>query len=174
MRGKWLIVVLLLVVALAGCDNGPKADVSIFMMSSQGIPSEVGDKLGQSLQSKLGAAPTVRLNTTPIFSMDKMVVEIAAGENGILIIPGEQFKALGQQGGYVSLDDVAKPEDFPDGVLELTDNGKTEKHLYGIPMEKTKWFTELNLNGKNLFAFIPANAPDKEKAKQVLKQIAQK
>lgn len=175
MRAK-LLLILLLMTVLAGCGGGPKADVSIFMMGSQGIPSEVTDKLQQSLQTKLGAAPTVQITTTPIFSMEKMVVEIAAGENGILVLPTEQFKAMSAQGGYVPLDDVAKPEDFPEGVLEIKEEGKpsTGKHLYGIPMDKTKWFQELKLNGKDLMAFIPANAPDQNKAKQVMKQIAQK
>ncbi|CAG7613886.1 hypothetical protein PAESOLCIP111_01655 [Paenibacillus solanacearum] len=173
MRRNVLIALLLLFV-LAGCGGGPKADVPIFLMSATGVPNEVADKLGQSLQAKLGTAPTVKVLTTPIFSVEKLMVEIAAAENGIIIIPTQQFKALGQQGGYVPLDDLAKAEDFPDGVLEITEDGKTQKHLYGIPMEKTKWFTELNFNGKDLYAFIPANAPNMEKSKQVMKQIAQK
>lgn len=172
-RRKGLLCLLLLFV-LAGCGGGSKADVSIFMMGSNGIPNEVGEKLQASLQSKIGESPSVQVLTAPLFSMEKMIVEIAAGENGILVIPENHFKTMGEQGGYVSLDDVAKAEDFPDGVLEVTEDGKKEKHLYGIPMEQTKWFTELEFNGKNLYAFIPANAPDKEKAKQVMKFIAEK
>ncbi|MCZ8516381.1 hypothetical protein O9H85_29115 [Paenibacillus filicis] len=174
MRGK-LLLGLLLIVMLAGC-GGPKADVTIFMMGPQGVPNEVGDKLQQALQTKLGTAPTIQVVTTPMFSMEKMVVEIAAGENGILILPMDQFKTLGNQGGYIALDDVTRADDYPDGVLELKEEGKPSqgKHLYGIPLEKTKWFTDLKLNGKDLVAFIPANAPDKEKSKQVMKRIAEK
>lgn len=156
---------------------GPKADVPIFMMSSSGIPSEVGDKLEASLVEKLGQAPTVKIQTTPIFSMEKLIVEIAAGDNGIIVVPKEQFKALGQQGGYVSLDAVAKAEDFPDGVMEIPVDGKSggvEKHLYGIPLEQTKWLTDLKLNGKDLIAFVPANAKKQDLVMQVLKVIAQK
>lgn len=180
MRGKFMLIIMLLLV-LAGCGGGPKADVVIFMTGPNGIPSEVGDKLQAALQTKLGEAPTVKIQTTPMFSMDKLVVEIAAGDNSIIIVPTEQFKTIGQQGGYLSLDEVAKQEDFPDGVLELPVDSKDknaapkkEKHLYGIPLEQTKWFTELKLNGKDLVAFVPANAKNPDKAMQVMKVIAQK
>jgi ABC-type glycerol-3-phosphate transport system substrate-binding protein len=175
-KGKLLLVSVLMVLmlALSGCGGGPKPDVAVFMMSSKGIPTEVGDKLQQWLVGKVGEAPTLRVVTTPVFSMEKLVVEIAAGDNGIIVVPTEQFKAIGLQGGYVSLDGIAKPEDFPEGVMEQTADGKKETHLYGIPLENTKWFKELNLNGKDLFAFIPVNAPNQEKAIEVMKHIAQK
>lgn len=174
MRGKWLLIFMLLMLALAGCGNEPKADVPIFMMGQNGIPNEVGDKLQAALQAKVGQTPTVSVLTVPVFSMEKLIVEIAAGDNGIIIVPAEQFNVIGKQGGYVSLDNIAKPEDFPAGVLELPVDGKTEKHLYGIPLEQTKWFTELKLNGKDLVAFVPANAKNQDKVMQVIKVIAQK
>ncbi|MFH5185926.1 hypothetical protein ACHHV8_26605 [Paenibacillus sp. TAB 01] len=174
MRGKWLLIFMLLMLALAGCGNDPKADVPIFMMGQNGVPNEVGDKLQAALQAKVGQAPTVSVLTVPVFSMEKLIVEIAAGDNGIIIVPAEQFNVIGKQGGYVSLDNIAKQEDFPSGVLELPVDGKTEKHLYGIPLEQTKWFTELKLNGKDLVAFVPANAKNQDKVMQVIKVIAQK
>jgi ABC-type glycerol-3-phosphate transport system substrate-binding protein len=181
MRAKFAFLGLVLLLFLTGC-GGPKADVPIFMMSASGIPSEVGDKLEADLKAKVGEAPTIKIQTTPIFSMEKLVVEIAAGDNGIIVIPMEQFKALGQQGGYVSLDDVAKSEDFPEGVLELPVDNKdkndktvrTEKHLYGLPLENSKWFKDLKLNGKGLVAFVPANAKKQDLVLQVMKVIAQK
>jgi ABC-type glycerol-3-phosphate transport system substrate-binding protein len=178
MKRSFTVLILLFVIgALAGCGGGPKADVPIFMMASNGIPNEVADKLQADLKAKVGETPTVSVMTTPIFSMEKLIVEIAAGDNGIIVVPVEQFKAIGQQGGYVSLDSAAKAEDFPDGVLELPidgKDGKKEKHLYGIPLEKTKWFTDLKLNGKDLIAFVPANAKNQDKVLQVIKVIAQK
>ncbi|GAB7056970.1 MULTISPECIES: hypothetical protein [unclassified Paenibacillus] len=173
-RNGLLCLLLMMFVLAAGCGGGSKADVSIFMIGSNGIPNEAGEKLQASLQSEIGESPSVQVLAAPIFSMEKLIVEIAAGQNGILMIPENHFKAMGEQGGYVPLDDVAKAEDFPEGVLEVTEDGKKQKHLYGIPMDQTKWFTELEFDGKNLFAFIPANAPDKEKAKQVMKIIAEK
>ncbi|NHN29271.1 hypothetical protein [Paenibacillus agricola] len=181
MKAKLACLGLILFIFLAGC-GGPKPDVPIFMMSASGIPSDVGDKLEVDLQTKTGAVPTIKIQTTPIFSMEKLIVEIAAGDNGIIVVPAEQFKALGQQGGYISLDDIAKSEDFPEGVMELPVDNKdkadktvrTEKHLYGIPLENTKWFTDLKLNGKNLVAFVPANAKKQDLVMQVMKIIAQK
>jgi ABC-type glycerol-3-phosphate transport system substrate-binding protein len=173
MKIRAALLVVLMVSLLAGC-GGPKADVPIFMMASQGIPSDIADKLQSSLEAKVGPTPTLVLNSSPIFSLEKMIVEIAAGDNGIIILPNEQFQSIGKQGGYVPLDDLVKAEDYPAGVLEVTNEGKTEKHLYGIPLEDTKWMKDLGLNGKDLVAFIPQNAKKKEEAKQVLKRIAEK
>jgi ABC-type glycerol-3-phosphate transport system substrate-binding protein len=170
---KLALWIMILMVLLAGC-GGPKADVTIFMMGPQGFPSEAAQKLESSLVTKVGAVPTIVINSSPLFSIEKMIIEVAAGENGILIIPEDQFRNLGKQGGYVSLDDIIKPEDYPTGIMEITDQGKTEKHLYGIPLEDTKWMKEQNMNGKGLFAFIPQNAKKQAEAKKVLKIIAEK
>jgi hypothetical protein len=62
-------------------------------------------------------------------------------------------------------------------VMEIPVDGKSggvEKHLYGIPLEQTKWLTDLKLNGKDLIAFVPANAKKQDLVMQVLKVIAQK
>ncbi|MDR6878443.1 hypothetical protein [Bacillus sp. 3255] len=176
MKVKLLVVMLMsaLMIILAGC-GGPKPDVSIFVMGANGFPSEAGEKLEASLKSKIGETPTVKLNTSPIFSMEKMIVELAAGGNGIFILGEEQFKGLSQQAGFVNLDETIKPEDYPEGVIEIAEEGKpAEKHLYGIPLAGNKWMKEQGFEGKGLIAFIPVNAPKLEEAKQVLKVIAQK
>jgi ABC-type glycerol-3-phosphate transport system substrate-binding protein len=170
------VVLLMAIMALilAGC-GGPKADVPVFMMAANGVPSDVGSKLEQSLKEKVGEAPSVQVITTPIFSMEKLIVEIAAGDNGIIIIPKDNFLMMVKQGGALSLDDVLKSDQYPEGVQEYTpENGQPEKHLYGISVENVKWFTDLKLNGKDLYAFVPANAKQKEKSFQVMKVIAQK
>ncbi|MGG2196304.1 hypothetical protein [Paenibacillus validus] len=177
-KGSWLVIALVLML-LAGCGGGgTKADVPIFIMSSTSMPGGAAEKLEAALVSKVGEAPTVAVAVSPMFSLEKMIIEVAAAGNGILVLPGDQFRGLGKQGGYVPLDELAKAEDFPDGVLELpvdgNPDGKLEKHLFGIPVEKTTWFADLGLSGQDLYAFIPQNAPDIEKAKQVMKHIAQK
>jgi len=169
-----MLTIITLMVLLAGC-GGPKPDVAVFVMGPQGFPAELGGKLDQSLKDKVGAVPTVNLVTSPIFSLEKMIVELAAGENGIFILPKEQFDSLSKQGGFVPLDDTIKPEDYLDGVLEITSDGQpTGKHLYGIPMDGNKWMKDQGVDGKGLIAFIPQNAKKINEAKQVLKQIAQK
>ena len=78
-----------------------------------------------------------------------MIVELAAGGNGILILGEDQFKALSQQAGFVSLDETINPEDYPDGVIEIEEEGKpAEKHLYGIPLAGNKWMKEQGFEGK--------------------------
>ncbi|MEC0225858.1 type 2 periplasmic-binding domain-containing protein [Paenibacillus alba] len=175
MKVKWLLMMMVgLTLLLAGC-GGPKPDVSIFVMGQNGFPSEAAEKLEGSLKSKVGETPTVKLVSSPIFSLEKMIVELAAGGNGIFILAEDQFKSLSNQGGFVSLDETIKPEDYPDGVVEMKEEGKpTEKHLYGIPLAGNKWMKEQGFEGKGLVAFIPQNAPKLEEAKQVLKVIAQK
>lgn len=175
MKVKSLLVVMLgLMLLLSGC-GGPKQDVSIFVMGPNGFPSDAGAKLETALKSKVGEIPTIKLNTSPIFSLEKMIVELAAGGNGIFILGEEQFKSLSSQGGFVSLDDTIKPEDYPDGVITMTEEGQpSEKHLYGIPLSGNKWMKEQGLEGKGLIAFIPQNAPKLNEAKQVLQIIAQK
>ena len=175
MKVKWLLVMMVgLMIMLTGC-GGPKPDVSIFIMGSNGFPSEAGDKLEASLKSKVGEVPTVKINTSPIFSMEKMIVELAAGGNGIFILAEDQFKSLSNQAGFVSLDDIIKPADYPDGVIQIAEEGKpAEKHLYGIPLTGNKWMKEQGFEGKGLVAFIPQNAPKMNESKQVLKVIAQK
>ena len=85
MKAKWLFVVLLgmMLTLMTGC-GGPKADVSVFIMGPNGFPSEAAEKMEVSLKAKVGETPTLKLNTSPIFSMEKMIVELAAGGNGIL------------------------------------------------------------------------------------------
>lgn len=175
-RFKMLVTTLSLIaciVNLTGC-GGPKADVTVFLMGPEGIPTEIGDKLKESLIAKVGPSPTLDVQSSPIYSIDKLIVKLAAGEADIAIVPEEQFKDIGVQGGLVALDDLVKPEDYQAGILEATNEGKTEKHLYGIPLENSKWMKEQNWNGNGLVAFIPQNSKVQDKAKQVLKIIAAK
>jgi ABC-type glycerol-3-phosphate transport system substrate-binding protein len=173
MKVKLALLMLFIMASLTGC-GGPKADVTIFMMGSQGIPGDTADKLRDSLVSKVGSEPTLALNALSVFSIEKMVVELAAGNNDLLILPDEQFRNIGKQDVYVSLDDMLSPDEYPAGILEQGGEAKAEKHLYGIPLEETKWMKDSGMNGKGLVACIPQNAENKEQAKQVLKMIAEK
>lgn len=175
MKSKWLFVVLLgMILTLTAC-GGPKADVSVFVMGANGFPSDAAEKMETSLKAKVGEVPTVKLNASPIFSMEKMIVELAAGGNGIFILAEDQFKGLSNQAGFVSLDDIINPADYPNGVIEIKEEGKeAQKHLYGIPLAGNKWMKEQGFEGKGLVAFIPQNAPKMKEALQVMKIIAQK
>ncbi|WP_166242120.1 hypothetical protein [Paenibacillus turpanensis] len=166
----WLAALLL----LSAC-GGPKADVSIFLMPENGVSIEAAEKLKTALHEIVGESPTVELRTTPVFAPEKLAVEIASAENGIIIVGREIFDAFAKQGGYVLLEDIANPADYPSGVVEVPDrNDQLVKGLFGIPMNGSVWFNRLNYKGPELYAFIPQNAPDIEKAKQVLKRLMEK
>ncbi|UJF34470.1 hypothetical protein [Paenibacillus hexagrammi] len=176
MKIKLLLVsIVMMMVLLAGC-GGPKPDVPIFAMGPNGFPSDVGEKLQTSLTAKIGQAPTIQVVAVPIFSMEKMIVELAAAGNGIFILGDEQFQLLAKQAGFVQLDDIVSPEDYPGGVLGIAEEeGKpAEKHLYGIPLEGNKWLKEQGMDGKGLVAFIPQNFKKVDEAKQVMKILAEK
>jgi ABC-type glycerol-3-phosphate transport system substrate-binding protein len=175
---KLLLTLVLCSIGLSAC-GGPKADVPIFMMGENGIPGDFATKLEESLKHQIGETPTISLNSSPIFSQEKMIVEIAAGGNGIMILSEKQFQAIALQGGGIILDSLFDPKDYPAGVVEtLVDSAKPdgpkEKHLYGIPISQTRWMKEAGYNGSELIAFVHPRAPDLELAKQVLKVIAAK
>jgi ABC-type glycerol-3-phosphate transport system substrate-binding protein len=159
------IVIALLVSILAGC-GGPKADVPIFVMFAENSPFNKNDEMLASLKEKVGASPTVDVSVSPMFSLDKLVVELAAGDNGLFIVPKQQFDLFANQEGYISLDDTFKKEDYPQGVY----NGV----LYGVPVTNTKWLKDLGYKGPEVMAYIPFRAKDKEKSKQVLKAMMEK
>ncbi|MDF2669769.1 MAG: hypothetical protein K0R67_2075 [Paenibacillus sp.] len=168
MRKKTLalgLVLALIIGVLAGC-GGPKADVPIFAMFPENAPFNKNDELEKSLKEKVGETPTVQLFVTPMFSLDKMVVELAAGENGLFIVPKAQFDMLANQEGYISLDDTFKKQDYPEGVYK--------DQLFGVPVTNTKWLKDLGYKGGEMIAYIPFRAKNKEKSKEVLKVIMEK
>ncbi|GIP38788.1 hypothetical protein J31TS4_20680 [Paenibacillus sp. J31TS4] len=170
----WTACAAVLVLMLAaGCGGGPKADVSVFLMPPKGMLPEQAEKLEASLKEKLGDSPTVQVNSKPIYDDQILLVEVAAGEHGVLIIPERQFKGFGQQGGMVALDDLFNPEDYPGGVLEapVDDKGKLEKHLYGIPLAQKAWLQQVGYKGEEVYAFIHPRAKNMEQAKKVLQAI---
>jgi len=160
-------LLLLFAFAVAGCGGGPKADVPIFIMFPENVAfMDKSEELQASLQQKLGERPTVSVYISPIFNMEKLIVELAAGDNGVFILPKKQFDLFLQEGGFVSLDDVMNKDDFPEGVF----NGQ----LYGVPVHDAKWLKEAGYRGGEMIAFIPARAKKQEEAKQVIKAIAEK
>jgi ABC-type glycerol-3-phosphate transport system substrate-binding protein len=175
---KGVLTLVLCSIIWSGC-GGPKADVPIFMMGQSGMSSENADKLKESLVQRLGEAPTITLKSSPIFSVEKMLLQLAAGGNGIMILSEEPFKAVIQKGAGTSLDAIFDPKEYPSGVAEILvdykkPDGAKEKHLYGIPINQTSWMKAVGYNGRELFAFINSKAPDFEAAKKVLQVIAEK
>lgn len=174
-----MLVLLLTALVASGCGGRPKVDVSIFMIATTGLTQDTPAKLEQLLKTKLGEKPTVSIASSPIFSMEKLVVEIAAGEHGLIILPEEHFKTLVSQGGIVSLDDLFDAAKYPGGVLEVPADpskpgSKAEKHLYGVPVSDSKLLQEAGYKGKEkLYAFVHPRAPQMDQAKLVLKTLVE-
>ncbi|MFD0872348.1 Maltose-binding periplasmic proteins/domains [Chlamydia abortus] len=166
-----LIAVLVLVVVLSACGR-ERADVTIFILPPGGMDSSVAETLENFVQDKVGETMSVDLFSSPIFDLNKLMVEIAAGDNDIMVLPEEQFKVFAEQGGLPGMDDLFRPEDYPEGVLEApNDEGKLEKKLYGVPVSKTEWLQSVGYKGAEMYAFIHPRAKDKDKAAEVLKKI---
>lgn len=171
-----LFVLVSALLLLAGC-GGPKAP-TIFIMTKNGLPSDASETLATSLQSKFGEKK-VEVSSSPIYNQEKLIVELAAGGNAVMLLDKDVFVSLLAEGGALSLDDVFDPKQFPEGVMEgtvLGDNGeqdRKETHLYGIPASKAKLVQSAGLGGDGLMLFIPANAPDKEASKQIIKELVE-
>lgn len=180
MRNSWgkllpLLAVCLLL-ALTGCGGGPKADVSVFIITQPGPDMEKVEEMEAALQQQLGEK-TVDLVVSPIFSMEKLIVEAAAGGHGVFIVNEQPFKAFANQGAFLSLDDTFNPEDYPEGVIEMTvqedDTERKVTGLYAIPVDRTEWFKAGGYSGETAYAYVPVNAPDPQSAKQALKAIVE-
>lgn len=177
MRAKLICaaVVALLLAVFAGC-GGPKADVPIFVMPNSGMSPETARQLEQSLQGIIGEKPTVSVQASPLFNMEKLVVEVAAGGNGIVIVPIGPFVNFARQGSLVVLDDLLDPALYPDGVISPDPDPKKpdvkpEMHLYGVPVTDAKWLKDAGYQGEVLYAFVHPRAPKPDAAKQVLQAM---
>lgn len=167
-RGGLLAAAIALLLAVATACGGPKADVPIFMMFPQNAPFDKQEDLQKTLQAKLGEAPTAEVYVSPIFDMQKMIVDLAAGDWGIYVLPKEQFDGFKKDGGFVPLDDVLKKEDFPDGV--------NDGQLVGVPMKDSKLLKDAGYKGGEMYAFIIQRLKEEKRAtaKQVLKAMAER
>ncbi|WP_135554821.1 hypothetical protein [Paenibacillus cymbidii] len=177
MNKRWVCatVLVLLLAVLAGC-GGSKTDVPIFIMPNSGMAPETARQLEQSLQGLIGEKPTVSVQASPLFNLQKLMVEIAAGDNGIVIVPRGQFVNFALQGSLVVLDDVFDPALYPDGVITPEPDPKKPDvkpgmHLYGVPVTDAKWLKDAGYQGEVLYALVLPRAPQVDAAKQVLSSM---
>jgi len=172
--GAVIVSLVLAAALLAGCGGGK--DVSMFIFPRNGMPDDVTGKIEEQLKTKMGDK-SVEVLGSPLYNEQKMIVEFVAGERSVLAIPKEFFLSMVQQGGVVPLDDLFKPDDFPDGFMTGTVyNGETkeekqEKHLYGIPVKQSAMFKNVEFTPDDLYLVIPSTSPNKEMSKQALKGL---
>jgi ABC-type glycerol-3-phosphate transport system substrate-binding protein len=174
-----LVFAALLLVLMAGCGGGPKSDVSIFMMSKSGVPTEAVNKLEAGLKQQFGESPSIALQGSPMYNPQKLLVELAAGEHGIVIVPKADFELYAQKGGFPELDDVLNRADYPEGVVEVKADPqdpdvKPGKYFMGVPLAGSKRMKEIGMDREDLYAFVLPRASHLDQAKQVLKVLAEK
>ena len=104
----------------------------------------------------------------------KTVTLFAAGGIDLFILDKESFSKYGQQGAFVSFDDIAdklgvdKTKNI-DCFLK-TDDDKI-KHLYGIDISNSKLLKDNKILGNKMIAAIPVNSKQQDKALKVLKLL---
>ncbi|GAA3402491.1 hypothetical protein ACFFNY_04465 [Paenibacillus hodogayensis] len=173
MKALWgrmglLAAAMAFLLAVATACGGSKADATVFMMFPQNSPFNKQDEVVKTLTAKLGEKPTVEVSISPIFEMQKMIVDLAAGDWSVYVLPKEQFDGFKKEGGFVPLDDVLKKEDFPDGVYD--------GQLVGVPLKDSKLLKDAGYKGGEVYGFIIQRLKEgkREAAKQVLKAMAER
>lgn len=165
-----LLLISGIIIVLAACGK-EKPDVSIFILPPAGMQADIAEVLETSLKDAVGETPTTALYTSPIFDMQKLTVEIAAADHGIVIIPEEQFRLFAVSGGLLPLDEYFNPDDYPEGVVEVEEDGEKGTFLLGIPLAEGEWLKSVGYKGQEMVAFVHPRAPDVEQALQVLNVI---
>ncbi len=168
-RIRMIAMLLAASVMLAGCGQ-KEADVNVLLMSRYGATDKAVTSLKNAFETLAGTLPfTYTLNVSQIYMKEKLIVEIAAHTNQIYIVPREDFDSFSGQGGLLPLDDIAAPQQFPDGVRENPDTH--EKHVYGLPLANAKWLKDTGLKTGELYAVIPEYVKNADPAKQLLKRL---
>ncbi|WP_172195576.1 hypothetical protein [Saccharibacillus qingshengii] len=173
--GVWLVLIAaIMLVAGCGKDDG----VTIFM-SDKGSSSREGiDVIQEKLNTEV---PDLKaeFNYSPLFDLQKVLVEYAAGGNSIVILPTDNIEIYGKDGAHVVLDEYFDKADYPDGVFEsgVLKDGESdavlEKHLFGIPVKDMKMFQDAGYTPEDMLACVLVNAPDKEAAIKVLQKLTE-
>ncbi|WP_229749994.1 hypothetical protein [Paenibacillus nasutitermitis] len=148
--------------------------MTVFIMPKEYLPDGVTTKVQEKLTEKFGEDKKIVINASPMYNDQKLIVEIAAGGNGVLILPKETLVNMIKQGPAVQLDEWFDAAAYPEGVMESeigdSKNLKLVKGLFAIPVEKTI-FKDAGYNEPDMLMIIPANAPDQELSAAVMKEL---
>jgi ABC-type glycerol-3-phosphate transport system substrate-binding protein len=174
-----MIIAILALTALSAC-GGSKSDVDVFIMPKTTLPNNAAVDIQKSLRAKLGTDKTIVVTGSPIYNIQKMMLEYAAGEHDVFVLPKADFLTLVKEGGAIPLDDAFDPASYPEGVMDgmVTNEDNTEaveKHLFGIPLDGSKMFKDIGYDAarEELYIIVFVRAKDKDYAKQVVKEIVQ-
>lgn len=177
-----IAAILIGLVMLTGCGKDP--DMTIFMMpaANEVIPQEVTEQVETQIKAKLGEEKTLQVNTSAMYSLQKLIAELAVSENGIMVIQEQDVLSFAKNQGCTPLEGTFDQEKYKKGFVEGTvsvkgadgkDQEKQEQHLYALPIKEMKMFQTIGYTTDKLYAIIPSNAPNPELSMQVLKIMAE-
>lgn len=176
---KGLLLSMSIVFLLTACGGDQPKDpnqVTVFIMGSEGFSQELAEQVKQELQTKLGSTMKVTVNTTPIYSAEKLTLEYVDRQDDIIILPENDMKAYSVNGGHVMLDKDFDSKKYSRGVtmgsVSEEDVDQQEKHLFSIPVDQMSMFKKIKYTPDNLYAAIPVFA-DYNKSLKILKAMTE-
>lgn len=176
---KGLLLSMSMVLILTACGGDEPKDpnqVTVFIMGSEGFSQELADQVKQDLQTKLGSTMKITVNTTPIYSAEKLTLEYVDRQDDIIILPENDMKAYSINGGHMVLDKDFDSKTYARGVTmgsaSAEDVDKQEKHLFSIPVDQMSIFKQIKYTPDNLYATIPVFA-DYNKSLKILKAMTE-
>lgn len=183
LSGKWkgsiVVALLVMMTLISGCGgDDSKNSVTIFMMPNGLTPdSKFQETVKDKLQDKLGEETKVEFNSSPIYNIQKLMVEYAAGMNDLVILSKADVENYGKNGANLPLDDYFKAEDYPEGVFEggvirgEEEELVQEKHLFAIPLSKLKMFKDAGFAPDDVFVTLAVSADSVDKSIAAIKAM---
>jgi hypothetical protein len=147
------------------------------MANGMSPDSSVTETIQGKLQEKLGEETKVEFNSTPMYNIQKLVVEYAAGMNDIIILSKEDVQNYGKSGANLPLEDYFKAEDYPEGVFEggviRGEEQETvqEEHLFAIPLSKLKMFQDAGFAPDDVFLTVALSADSVDQSIAAIKAM---
>lgn len=176
---KGLLLCMTMVFVLTACGGDEPKDpnqVTVFIMGTEGFSQEMADQIKQDLQTKLGSTMTVTVNTTPIYSAEKLTLEYVDRQDDLIILPENDMKAYSINGGHLVLDKDFDAKTYARGVTmgsaSAENVDKQEQHLFSIPVDQMAIFKQIGYTPDDLYATIPVFA-DYDKSVKILKAMTE-
>lgn len=172
---KALITLLLIILVniASGCSQGEDDKIKLLFFSS-GLPS-VDEKITSIVAEgvKDSEEEDFQLEIYPM-SIDKISIELAAGNGDIYFIEQDSAKYMVDPVGFIPLDEIGESQSF--SIIEEYKGVHPETgelHVYAVPIENGSLLMkklELELE-KPLVAFVPKYSKHKQVSLELLKYL---
>lgn len=180
-RGLVVLSLFMSMLLLNACGE-KTADFTMFMMAQGAIPSEITTAIQDDLTNKYQDQFTIQVVSPPMYNIQRLLIEYAANQNSLIVLPKDDMKAYSRNGGHVVLDSYFDKEQYAEGVMEgLVEpgNGKEkqdvlEEHLYALPVSKLPFLEKHGVTNPEFLIAIPANTPNLDRSVEVLNMMTEK